>query len=253
MGKTLRARIIPTILTNGVNVVKGEKFDNWRTVGNVEAIARLFSNRNVDELMFLDVEARSKETLVSLNLIEKFAQLLNIPFSIGGGISSIEDARLCLRAGAEKIVLGTCAQANPALITEIASEFGTQAVVVAVDMGETIKDNLRINSGRNEVSERAIDFLERLENLGAGEILLQSVPRDGTMNGLDQDSLKIAVRSTNHPIIISGGCSSSEDAINAIFSGASAVAVGALFQFTEITPQAMSEKINEAGIRTRKW
>lgn len=253
MGSRMKARIIPSILTNGIHVVKGSEFNNWRTVGNVEAIARLFANRNIDELLFLDVQARTRKALVSTALIDRFSQVLNIPFSIGGGINTIQDAASCLRAGAEKIVLGTAAVLNPNLISDIANQFGSQAVVVAVDMCRDINGPITCYSGKEAKEITALEFISQLENFGAGEILLQSVRRDGTMSGLDVDSLQIAHQHTNIPIILSGGCSSALDAISAIHAGASAVAVGALFQFTENTPQRMSEEFKEAGIRTRNW
>jgi cyclase len=249
----MKARIIPSILTNGINVVKGSEFNNWRTVGNVEAIARLFANRNIDELLFLDVEARSRRSLVSIELIDRFSQVLNIPFSIGGGINTKEDAANCLRAGAEKIVLGTAAVMNPNLISEIANQIGSQAVVVAVDMRSDINGPITYHSGKMDKELTALEFISKLEGYGAGEILLQSVHRDGTMSGLDINSVQHAVRYTNIPIILSGGCSSAKDAISAIYAGASAVAVGALFQYTENTPQTMAELFTEEGIRTRKW
>jgi len=116
----MKVRVIPSILTDGITVVKGEKFNNWRTVGSAEATARLYASRDVDELMFLDVTARSRNTLIDRDLLKHFTNVLNIPFSVGGGINSLEEAKSCFRNGAEKIVLGTAAILNPRFITEIA-------------------------------------------------------------------------------------------------------------------------------------
>ncbi len=246
-----RARVIPTVLTNGMTVVKGSHFNNWRTVGNVEAIARLFAMRNVDELMFLDVEAREKGTFVSERLIETFSEILDVPFSIGGGISSVAMAEVTLRAGAEKVVLGTSALESPKLISEIAERFGSQAVVVAVDMQTDILGVLTGNSGKRTTQVNARNRIAELESYGAGEILLQSVAREGTMSGYDLESLTVARDLTNLPIIMSSGCSSGANALCAINLGANAVAVGALFQFTEETPQTLSNFLKSNGVITR--
>ena len=246
-----KARIIPSILTNGSTVVKGSHFNNWRTVGNVEATARLFASRNVDELMFLDVQARKYKTHISPRLIETFSGILDIPFSIGGGISDVSEAQICLRSGAEKVIIGTAALESPDLISEIALKFGSQAVVVALDMQTDVFGFLMGNSGQTKSSIKAQELIVKLESFGAGEMLLQSVSRDGTMSGYDLKALAIARKLTALPIIISGGCASNEDALHAIQQGANAVAVGALFQFTETTPQSMTNYLKENGVRTR--
>jgi cyclase len=133
----MKIRIIPTILTDGLTVVKGEKFDNWRTVGSAEAIAGLYGNRNVDELMFLDVNARLKNSFINPELLAKFSNTLDVPFSVGGGINSLDHARLLFKSGAEKIVLGTAALLHPELITQIAQVYGSQATVVSMDLGSS--------------------------------------------------------------------------------------------------------------------
>ena len=131
IGLEMKIRIIPTILTDGLTVVKGEKFDNWRTVGSAEATARLYASRDVDELLFLDVNARSRNSMIDKTLLTHFSNVLDVPFSVGGGINTLENAKFCFRFGAEKVVLGTAAIKNPKLITEIADVFGNQAVAVA--------------------------------------------------------------------------------------------------------------------------
>ena len=163
----MKTRVIPTILTDGLTVVKGNKFDNWRTVGNAQATALLYASRDVDELLFLDVTARDRETVIELNLLNHFSSVLDIPFSVGGGISSLEEAKSCFRNGAEKIVLGTSAISNPKLITEIADVFGSQAVIVAMDFESTISDQVMINSGKTKSSIDAMAFIENLENIFA--------------------------------------------------------------------------------------
>jgi len=239
-------------LTDGLTVVKGEKFNNWRTVGNAVAIAQLFSKRNVDELIVLDVNCRVNKTHVDLRMIEEFSSILEIPFSVGGGINSIEDARACIRAGAEKIVLGTAAIKNPEMITKIANEFGNQAVVVSVDVASNLEDFVYINSGKTISSEIASDFISNLEELGAGEILLQSIERDGTLVGMDADVITKALNLTSLPVVASGGASSLADFEAIALLGVSGIAAGAIFQFTQITPNQVREHLSNVGIAVRR-
>jgi len=247
----MKIRVIPTILTDGLTVVKGDKFDNWRTVGNAQATAMLYASRDVDELLFLDVTARDRETVIELSLLNHFSSVLDVPFSVGGGLNSLEEAKSCFRNGAEKIVLGTSAILNPQLITEIADVFGSQAVIVAIDFETAISDQVMINSGKAKSNIDAMAFIENLENLGAGEILLQSCEKDGTMTGFDLDRIRSVSRLTKLPVIAGSGGGSEDDFVNAVNAGASAVSAGAVFQFTQITPSGVRAKLNENGIHTR--
>jgi cyclase len=247
----MKVRVIPTILTDGLTVVKGERFDNWRTVGSAEATARLYANRDVDELLFLDVTARSRNTIISKDLLSHFSNVLDIPFSVGGGISTLEDAKLCFRFGAEKIVLGSSAITNPNLITQIAEVFGNQAVIVCLDFGVEASDAIYLNSGTIESEILGSEFISELEDLGAGEVLIQSIKRDGTLSGMDLNRISQVSSSTHLPVIASGGAASLDDFCQAITAGASAVAAGAIFQFTEITPKAVRNHLNKAGIKVR--
>jgi cyclase len=248
----MKTRIIPTILTDGLTVVKGSNFNNWRTVGNVEAMARLYAKREVDELMFLDVTARSRGTTISLDLIEIFSRVLTIPFTVGGGIDSVQEAIKCFRHGAEKIVLGTAAILNPHLITEIADIFGNQAIVVSVDFENNYNSVIRIESGKQRSEVEATTFVKNLESFGAGEILLQSVSKDGTLSGMDFNRIREVSNISNLPLIASGGASSPLDFLRAIQNGASAVAAGAIFQFTELTPLMVRNFLMENGIQVRR-
>lgn len=247
----MKIRVIPTILTDGLTVVKGEKFNNWRTVGSAEATARLYSRRDVDELMFLDVTARARRTTIDIDLLKHFTNLLDIPFCVGGGINTLDEARTCFRQGAERVVLGTAAILNPNLITEIAEVFGNQAVIVAIDFEADQSSKIRIESGQRECDVPAFEFIEKLESLGVGEILLQSIQRDGCLEGMDFERIKRVSSISKLPIIASGGAASNEDCLKAVKSGASAVSVGALFQFTDITPRQVKNYLSSQGISTR--
>jgi cyclase len=247
----MKIRIIPTILTDGLTVVKGEKFNNWRTVGSAEATARLYASRDVDELLFLDVTARSRNTMIDINLLTHFSNVLDIPFSVGGGISTVEDAKLCFRYGAEKVVLGTSAILNPDLVTQIAEIFGSQAVIVSVDFTNDLSNGICVESGTTESEIQSLEFIENLAALGAGEVLLQSIQRDGTLIGMDFNRIVQVSKLTTLPVIASGGAASLEDFRQAVLSGASAVTAGALFQFTHITPKQVRNYLSEHGIHTR--
>lgn len=247
----MKIRIIPTILTDGLTVVKGEKFDNWRTVGSAEATARLYASRDVDELLFLDVTARSRNSMIDKKLLTHFSDVLDVPFSVGGGINTLEDAKFCFRFGAEKVVLGTAAILNPVLISEIADVFGNQAIIVAIDFESDASNGIRIKSGTVETKVQSLEFIENLAALGAGEILLQSVQRDGSLSGMDFNRIAQVSNLTTLPIIASSGAASLEDFHQAVNSGASAVAAGAVFQFTQVTPKQVRSFLSEQGVDTR--
>ena len=247
----MKVRVIPTILTDGLTVVKGEKFDNWRTVGSAEATARLYASRDVDELLFLDVNARSRNSMIDKTLLTHFSNVLDVPFSVGGGINTLEDAKFCFRFGAEKVVLGTAAIENPKLITEIADVFGNQAVIVSIDFENDASNQIRIKSGAVASDVASLEFVERLETLGAGEILLQSVRRDGTLSGMDFNRIVQVSNLTTLPVIASGGAASLTDFLQAVLSGASAVAAGAIFQFTQITPKQVRNFLSDQGVQVR--
>jgi cyclase len=212
----------------------------------------LYASRDVDELLFLDVTARDRKTVIELSLLNHFSSVLDVPFSVGGGINSLEEAKSCFRNGAEKIVLGTSAILNPQLITEIADTFGSQAVIVAMDFESILSDRILINSGKTKSNVDAMVFIENLENLGAGEILLQSCEKDGTMTGFDLDRIRKVSSLTKLPVIAGSGGGNEEDFVHAVNAGASAVSAGAIFQFTEVTPRRIGLSLEQSGIEVRK-
>jgi len=247
-----KIRIIPTILTDGINVVKGKNFNNWRTVGNAQATARLFAAREVDEIMLIDVNARSRGECISRQIIEYFAEVLNVPFSVGGGISNIEQASDCMKGGAEKILLGTSAFENPNLIGQISDKFGCQAVTVSIDVTNRSTSSISTNSGLVPQDVSALDFALQCQELGAGEFLLQNVEADGSLEGPDFKTLELLVKEVHVPIIVSGGISDTRQIYDLYNSGANAVAIGALFQFTEKTPQEIAAELIELGLSLRR-
>jgi len=206
----------------------------------------------VDEMMFLDVNARSHNKVINSALIQYFAETLSVPFSVGGGISTLAEAAHCMRSGAEKVVLGTSAFENPLLIQEISDHFGSQAVVIAIDVVSPSDLRITTHSGTQIQEVQASEYLKKVENLGAGEILLQVISQEGTLEGLRPEPLTELAKNTNLPIIVSGGIRDVSDLKLAVANGASAVSVGALFQFTEKTPQTLRLEAQDMGISVRK-
>jgi len=230
----LAKRIIPTLLYKDGLLVKGTGFSADRVCGNALQAARIHAMRSVDELVMLDVGDGEPD----YEMIRKLTDNTFTPVTVGGGIKSVEDVQKLLNAGADKVCLGYW-QTNPysTLFPDISDRFGNQCLMVSVDMRE----------------EDAYGgyIAHCVEILGAGEILLQSVERDGTMMGYDLELIKAVSESVNIPVVASGGCSGYQDMCDAIRAGASAVAVGALFQFTEATPRRAAEYMHDNGIEVR--
>lgn len=250
-GQVHKVRIIPTLLTDGHTLVKGEGFNSWRSVGSVAAAARLFAMRDVDELMLLDVAATKQGRLISEAVIEDFASVLRVPFSVGGGINSIEGVRTYLRAGAEKVVLGSAAITNPRLVAEVADQFGSQAVIVAIDVLSLSGGTIAIHSGQTRLELDLEKTVLDLQNMGVGEIMIQSVSHDGKMSGMNNGAIKITSDAVGVPVIASSGAGNYEDFLTAINNGASAVAAGAIFQFSEVTPRSVRTYLQAQGIAVR--
>lgn len=246
-----KVRVIPTLLTDGNTLVKGQEFNSWRSVGSVAAAARLFAMRDVDELMLLDVAATRQGRLISKAVIEDFASVLRVPFSVGGGVNSIAGVRSYLRAGAEKVVLGTAALGNTNLIEEAVGQFGSQAIIAAIDVVNLSEGILAVHSGQTPVKLDLLKTVINLEKIGIGEILVQSVVHDGKMGGMNFEAIKIVSEAVGVPVIASSGAGSHEDFLSAINSGASAVAAGAIFQFSEVTPRSVRTYLHDQGILVR--
>ena len=229
----LSKRVIPQLLCRGRQLIKGKQFASWRTVGVVAQAVRIFQRRNVDELILLDIGATPEGRGPDLSLIEELAEVCFMPLTVGGGIKTVDDVRAVLRAGADKVAIGS---GGPDLIRELSESFGSQAIVGIANY-------------------RSIDspfIISRvLEEHGAGEILLQSIDREGMMTGYDLEAIKTVSQSVNIPVIVSGGCGSYEDMRLAIEAGADAVAAGAFFQFTDSTPGGAAKYLHAAGVEVR--
>lgn len=242
----LSKRIIPQVLCRGRQLIKGKQFRSWRSVGVAAQAMRIHQMREVDELMLLDISATAEGRRPDLSLIEELSEECFVPLAVGGGIRTVEDARAVLRAGADKVVVCT---GNAPAIHQISEHFGKSTVVGVVDYDDEMA---LFESGTLGCIGLTAEKLAPLwEQAGAGEILLQSVAREGTMAGYDLEMIRKISRAVKVPVIASGGCSSYEDMESAINAGADAVAVGALFQFTDSTPRGAAEYLRGAGVKVR--
>lgn len=233
---TLKTRVIATVLYDGRAVVKGRGFAADRVIGTPAQVIRLFASRDVDELVFLDVFASRDGRGPDLALIEGLAADTSFPFAVGGGIRSIDDAKAVIRAGADKVVMRTWADATR--INDVARALGAQALVVSIDCQG------------DDVAQSRWDA-EMAVRCGAGELLLQSVARDGTLDGYDIALIEGVAEQVSVPVIASGGCSGPQDMARAISAGASAVAAGALFSFTDTTPAMCRAFLRGQGVAVR--
>lgn len=240
----LAVRIIPTLLKRGEQLVKGRQFNAWRTVGLVEQAAAICGSRGVDEIILLDIDATPSGRGPDFDFIERVAPNFFTPLTVGGGVRTVEHATRILRAGADKVAIGTGCIAESTLVYDCAQHFGSQAIVVAIDV---IAGRVRtLGAGPGPVG-----WARDLARVGAGEILLTSVDREGTMEGYDLALIQAVSEAVNIPVIAHGGCSGYPDMLAAIQAGASAVAAGALFQFTNHTPRGAAEWLAKQGIETR--
>ena len=250
----LKIRIIPSLLYNGSNLVKGKQFNSWRTVGSVFQNIKLYSLRNVDELIFLDIEAY-KNKKVDFNLIDDFADECFMPLTVGGGIRSIEDIEEALRNGADKVSINSAAFYNHKLIKDAVKYFGSQCIILSIDYKIDAKGNKKIfiNSEKKLTDICLYEYVDKIEDTKPGEILLTSVDHDGMMQGYDIQTIKKINEISNIPIIASGGAGSVEDIYSVIKeTNVKAVAASSIFHFTEITPLNVKNYLSSKGIKVRK-
>jgi cyclase len=234
----LKLRIIPTLLFKNLKLVKGKNFDSWRTVGSVIQAIKIYSIRNVDEIILLNISATNENKKIDLQLVNDVANECFMPLTVGGGINSIEDISLLLKAGADKVCINTAAAENIELIKKASSIFGSQCIVVSIDyrkINNTVK--LFTHSGRVETKLILEEHLINTEKAGAGEIMLTSIDRDGTMSGYDIETIKYVSELVNIPIIASGGAGDFENILKlAKETCVSGIAAASIYHFTKKTP-----------------
>jgi imidazole glycerol-phosphate synthase subunit HisF len=228
----LARRIIPCLDVAGGRVVKGVHFEALRDAGDPVEQAARYDAEGADELVFLDISASPDARRTTLDMVARVAEAIFIPFTVGGGIRSVADAGAALRAGADKISVNTAAVRSPELVSALADSFGSQCVVAAVDVRRTNgRFAVVVNGGREETPLEAIDWIRRLEALGAGEILLTSMDRDGTGSGYDLELLRAAASATTLPIVASGGAGELAHLAEALEAGAHGVLAATIFHY----------------------
>lgn len=245
----LAKRVIPTMLCRGRTLVKGKSFAGDRSVGHVLQAARVHARRGVDELLILDIGATAEGRGPDLDMVRELSADCFIPITVGGGVRTLGDIDALLRAGADKVAICTGADEVSSLVNGAYVRFGAQAIVGVVDYGPS---GVVTRCGTNVVHTGAAnDYARWLEHLGAGEILIQAIDRDGTLVGYDLDLICSVAEAVAVPVIASGGCSGPADMLAAIQAGADAVAAGALFQFTDETPKSCATYLKENGVCVR--
>lgn len=240
----IKTRVIPVLLHRGRNLVKGVGFNSWRNVGSALQAARIHQKRSVDELIVLSVDGRAPDVPFAMELTEDCF----MPLTIGGGVKHINNVRDLLANGADKISIGSRA-IDHKFIDDCSRKFGSQAITIAIDANE--KRNVVIDSGKKEICLYASQHARYVEDAGAGEILLTSIPRDGTMQGYDLDLIESVANAVSIPVIAAGGAGSYDHMAEALRAGAHAVAAGAMFQFTDATPLGAAEYLAGRGFNMR--
>ena len=231
---TLRPRIIPALLLRNESLVKTVRFNKFRYVGDPANTCRIFNELEVDELAFLDITASLQKRDPNFDLLQEIASECFMPLSYGGGISSVAIAEKILQVGFEKVILNTSALRTPNLISEIAKLSGSQSVIVSIDVKADFWGTLRCRglSGQWNSKKRPVDWARQAQDLGAGEILLTSIDREGTWSGFDLSLVQLVTEAVSIPVIAHGGAGCMEDVSKAIkLSGASAVALGSMVVF----------------------
>lgn len=241
----LASRVIPVILYRGSEMFKGEGFESWRSIGNIRQAVRVYQTRGVDELFLLDISGNQPD----IALIRDLASECFMPVCCGGGVRTIEHFKSLIANGADKVCINTAAVETPELITQAAEKFGRQAVVVSID----VMDGLVVtHSGKQGTNRTPVEWAQEVERLGAGEILLNSVERDGTLQGYDLALIKAVSSAVGIPVVACGGAGSYEDLRLGLDAGAHAVAAGALWSFCDCTPAGAAEYLAARGIAVRR-
>jgi cyclase len=248
----LLVRIIPCLDVDAGRVVKGTRFTNLRDAGDPVELAAFYDREGADEIVFYDITASHEQRHTATELARRAAEEVFVPYTIGGGVRTADDMRAMLRAGADKVSINSAAVKNPYLIDEAAERFGSQCVVLSVDVkrGGTGWE-VYLNGGRVNTGMDAISWLVEGERRGAGEFVLNSIDADGTEIGYDLDLISAVAEKTSLPIVASGGAGSPEHMIAAIGAGAGAVLAASIFHFGEWSIAEVKEHMRQAGIPVR--
>ena len=250
----LKIRIIPCLDVKDGKVVKGTNFINLKYAGDPVKQAQIYDKQGADELCFLDITASSEKRNIIFDVVKKTAQKCFMPLTVGGGVRSIKDIRKLLLCGADKVSINTAAIKNPKLVQESSAKFGNQCIVVAIDAKKIKKNKWEIytHGGRKRTGIDAITWAKKMEKLGAGEILLTSMDKDGTKLGFDLELTKKISNSVSIPVIASGGVGNIQHLIDGIKIGkASAVLAASIFHYGKYTVRQVKNKMKQKGILVR--
>ncbi|MBN1899481.1 MAG: imidazole glycerol phosphate synthase subunit HisF [Spirochaetes bacterium] len=251
----LKVRVIPTLLWKDVGLVKGVSFDSWRRIGSILPAIKVYNTRQVDELIIVDIIAFREKRDPDFESVADFSSECFVPLTVGGGIRTIEDVKNLLRAGADKVSINSISYEDPELITRVARAFGSQCVVASIDAKKNKNNEYECysHSGTKQTGIQAYLWAKEMEKRGAGEILLTSIERDGTMKGYDLDLIRSVTDAVkNIPVITSGGAGNYQHMYQALKNKASAVAAASIFHFTQQTPLEAKSFLSGKGIPVRK-
>jgi cyclase len=253
----LTKRIIPCLDVDRGRVVKGTNFVGLRDAGDPVEVARRYDEQGADELVFLDISASYEGRAILLEMVRKVAEQIFMPFTVGGGIRTLDDATQLIQAGAEKVSLNSAAVRTPELIAEVSRKFGSCATVVNIDPKRVRRDGrevweVHVNGGRVGTGLGAVAWARRVEELGAGEIVLTSMDADGTKNGYDLPILEAVTRAVNIPVVASGGAGNPEHLRLAFEAGADAALAASIFHYNEFTIAETKAYLASRGVAVRQ-
>ena len=250
----IKFRIIPSILYKDATTIRGKKFQSWRTVGSIVQTINLYSLREVDELIFLDVEATEKNE-IKYTLINDFINDCFMPVSVGGGIKKLNQVEEILKCGADRVSINSEAIKNNNIVRDIIKKFGAQCLIVSVDYksNEKGEKEVWINSGKQNTKIKLNEYLKKLNDEGVGEILLTSIEHDGMMNGYDTNTIKFVNKSFDFNVIASGGAGNKNHVLDTIKKcNLNAICCSSIFHFTEETPISLKKYLKENDINVRE-
>ena len=256
---SVATRVIACLDVDAGRVVKGVNFVELRDAGDPVELAQAYDGQGVDELTFLDVTASSGDRSTTYDIVTRTAEQVFIPLTVGGGVRSVVDVDRLLRAGADKVGVNTAAIARPELIAEISDRFGAQVLVLSADVRRRVGDDgapttdfvMTTHGGRTPVDLDAVEWCARAAELGAGEILLNSMDADGTRDGFDLELIRLVREAVSIPIIASGGAGRAEDFAPAVTAGADAVLAASVFHFGDLTVAQVKDAMRLAGVTVR--
>jgi cyclase len=248
----LRHRVIPLVLIDGFSVLKTANFNGRRNLGSPITVARTYNTRNIDELILLDIDASKDERSIDKFTVMDIAAELFMPLTVGGGIKTLSDIEQVLKMGADKVAINTAVINDINFLQKASEEFGKQCLVVSIDVIQEDGDyKVYSHSKRSSLDLNLLDFCQLVVKNGAGELLINSVDRDGKQTGVDLDLTTLIAEVVSIPVIIAGGISSPKNCVEAIQAGASAVAAASIFHFTSFTPNDCRDEMGRQGLPVR--